>query len=105
MDPDPCRWEGSIFRCFFKVCRVCVLFRKTRRRRLSEDGIMFSPPSPVLMVCLASPMSCGGVSSTDPSLIDLLGSGRSLSSFMCVFKLDLSDLRYSSSVTIDVLVR
>ena len=26
--------------------RVCVLLRKTRQRRLPEDGIGFSPPSP-----------------------------------------------------------
>uniref|UniRef100_M8B5I9 Glutathione S-transferase n=1 Tax=Aegilops tauschii TaxID=37682 RepID=M8B5I9_AEGTA len=31
---------------FFCLVRVCVLLRKTRRRRLPEDGIKVSPPSP-----------------------------------------------------------
>ncbi|EMS52425.1 hypothetical protein TRIUR3_02711 [Triticum urartu] len=31
---------------FFNLVRVCVLLRKARRRRLPEDGIKVSPPSP-----------------------------------------------------------
>ena len=30
----------------FRFVRVCVLLRKTRWRRLPEDGIKVSPPSP-----------------------------------------------------------
>ena len=31
---------------FSSFVRVCILFRKVRRRRLPEDGIKVSPPSP-----------------------------------------------------------
>ena len=31
---------------FLNFVRVCVLLRKARRRRLPEDGIKVSPPSP-----------------------------------------------------------
>ena len=39
---------------FSSFVRVCVLLRMTRRRRLSEDGIKVSPPSPVQAVRLTS---------------------------------------------------
>ena len=47
MDPGKGRREGSVFSwVFFNLVRVCVLLRKARRRRLPEDGIKVSPPSP-----------------------------------------------------------
>ena len=46
MDPGKGRREGSVFSLFFNLVRVCVLLRKARRRRLPEDGIKVSPPSP-----------------------------------------------------------
>jgi hypothetical protein len=66
-----------------RFVRVCVLLRKTRRRWLPEDGIRFSPLSP-----RPDGVSCiiGGrveVSPADLSWVDLLGSGRSSSTFMC----------------------
>ena len=45
MDPGKGRREGSV-KVFFNLVRVCVLLRKARRRRLPEDGIKVSPPSP-----------------------------------------------------------
>ena len=106
------RWISALVggRALFSVVpsrfvRVCVLLRKTRRWRLSEDGIKVSPPSP----------RSGDVSSIIGGRVevclrriylwwicsDLVGI-RLRSS---VFELDLSDLRYSSSATVAVLVR
>uniref|UniRef100_R7W0I5 Selenoprotein H n=1 Tax=Aegilops tauschii TaxID=37682 RepID=R7W0I5_AEGTA len=58
------RWKGSVLGGSSSFVRVCVLFRKTRRRRLVEDGIRFSPPSPVPMVRL---VLSEGVWRLDPS--------------------------------------
>ena len=46
MDPGKGRREGSVFSRFSSLVRVCVMLRKARRRRLPEDGIKVSPPSP-----------------------------------------------------------
>ena len=85
--------------------RVCVLLRKTRRWRLPEDGIRFSPPSP----------RPDGVSSIVGGRVEMclrriypwwicsdLAVVRLRS---CVFRLDPSDLRYSLWVAVAVLVR
>ena len=90
---------------FFNLVRVCVLLRKARRRRLTEDGIKVSPPSP----------RSGGASSIVGGRVEVclrqiylwwicsdLVVVRVRS---CVFGLDLSDLRYSSSSAVAVLVR
>ena len=85
--------------------RVCVLFRKTRRRRLPEDGIKVSPPSP----------RSGGASSTVGGRVEVCLRRINLW-WICsdlvvvrlrsrVFGLNLSDLRYFSSATVAVLVR
>ena len=88
-----------------RFVRVCVLLRKARRRRLPEDGIKVSPPSPRF----------GGASSIVGGRVEVclrriylwwicsdLVVVRLRS---CVFGLDPSDLRYSSSVAVAVLVR
>ena len=88
-----------------KFVRVCVLLRKTRRRRLPEDGINVSPPSPRsdgassivggrVEVCLRRIYLWWIFS--DVVIIRLRS---------CVFGLDFSDLRYSSSAAVAVLVR
>ena len=105
MDPGKGRREGSVFSLFFNLVRVCVLLRKARRRWLPEDGIKVFPSSP----------RSGGASSTVGGRVEVclwriyfwwicsdLVVVRLRS---CVFGLDLSDLRYSSSAAVAVLVR
>ena len=86
---------------FFNLARVWVLLRKTRRRRLPEDGIKVSPPSPRsgdassivggrVEVCLRQ-IYLWWICS-DLVVVRLRS---------CVFGLD----RYSSSATVAVLVR
>src|SRR6187401_1200297 len=88
---------------FFNLARVCVLLRKTRRRRLPEDGINVSPPSPRsgdassivggrVEVCLRQ-IYLWWICS-DLVVVRLRS---------CVFSLDPSDLRYFSSATVVVL--
>ena len=97
---------GLRFQSFFScIVRVCVMLRKARRRRLPEDGIKVSPPSP----------RSGGASSivggrvkvclwriylwwicSDLVVVRLRS---------CVFGLNPSNLRYSSSAAVAVLVR
>jgi hypothetical protein len=85
--------------------RVCVLLRKTRRRRLPEDGIRFSPPRPhpggvssivggCVEMCLRQ--ICPWWIRSDLVIVHLCS---------CVFRLDPSDLRYSSSAAVAVLLR
>ena len=89
----------------FSFDRVCVLLTKTRRRRLPEDGIKVSPPSPrsgdassivggCVEVCLRR-IYLWWICS-DLVVVRLRSS---------VFGLDFSDLRYSSSAAVAVLVR
>ena len=89
----------------FSFARVCVFLRKTRWRRLPEDGIKVSPPSPVsgdassivggrVEVCLRR-IYLWWICS-DLVVVRLRS---------CVFGLDPSDLRYSSSAAVAVLVR
>ena len=89
----------------FNFVRVCVQLRKTKRRRLSEDGIKVSPPSP--RSSGASSIVGGRVEvclrriylwwiCSDLVVVRLRS---------CVFELDPSDLRYSSSAAVAVLVR
>ena len=91
-----------IFSC---LVRVFVMLRKARRRRLPEDGIKVSPPSPRsgdassivggrVEVCLRRIYHWWICS--DLVVVCLRS---------CVFGLDLSDLRYSSSAAVAVLVR
>jgi hypothetical protein len=54
VDPGLCWREGSVFYDFLNMFRICVLFRKAMRRRILENGIKFSPSSP-LVVRLALP--------------------------------------------------
>ena len=94
-----------IFVASFRFVRMCVLLRKTRRRRHAEDGIKVSPPSP----------HSGGASSIVGGRVEVclrriylwwiysdLVVVRLCS---CVFGLDPSDLHFSSSATVAVLVR
>ena len=89
----------------FSFARVCVLLRKTRRRRLPEDGIKVSPPSPRsgdassivggrVEVCLRQNYVWWICS--DVVVVRL---------HSCVFGLDFPDLRYSSPAAVAVLVR
>ena len=89
----------------FSFARVCVLLRKTRRWRLPEDGIKVSPSSPRFSG--ASSIVGGRVEvclrrfylwwiCLDLVVVRLRS---------CVFGLDLSDLRYSSSAAVAVQVR
>ena len=105
MDPAKGQREGSVFSLFFCLVRVYVLLRKARRRRLPEDGIKVSPPSP----------RSGGASSTVGGRVEVC-LRRIYLWWICsdlvvvrlrsrVFGLDLSDLRYSSSAAVAVLVR
>ena len=91
-----------VFSCFV---RVCVLLRKTRRRRLLEDEISFSPPSPRpdgvssivggrVEMCLSR--ICPWWICSDLVVVRLCS---------CVFRLDPSDLRYSSTAAVAVLLR
>ena len=88
-----------------RFVRVCVLLGKTRRRRLSEDGIKVSPPSPYpdgassivggrVEVCLRW-IYVWWICS-DLIVVHLCS---------CVLGMDSSDLRYSSSAAVVVLVR
>ena len=88
---------------FFSFARVCVLLRKARRRRLPEDGIKVSPPSPRsgdassiiggrVEVCLRR-IYLWWICS-DLVVVRLRS---------CVFGLDPSDLRYFSSAAVAVL--
>ena len=90
---------------FFSFARVCVLLRKTRRRRLPEDGIKVSPPSPRsgdassivggrVEVCLRR-IYLWWICS-DLVVVRLR---------LCFFGLDLFDLRYSLSAMVAALVR
>ena len=83
--------------------RVCVLLRKARRRRLPEDGIKVSPPSPRsddassivdgrVEVCLRQ-IYLWWICS-DLVVVRLCS---------CIFGLDPSDLRYFSSAAVAVL--
>ena len=89
-----------IFSC---LVRVCVLLRKVRRRRLREDGIKVSPPSPRLgdasrivggrvEVCLRQ-IYLWWICS-DLIIVRLRS---------CVFGLNPFDLRYFSSAAVAVL--
>ena len=88
-----------------RFVRICVLLRKTRRRRLSKDGIKVSPPSPCF----------GGASSIVGGHVEVCLRWiypRWICSDLvvvrlcsCVFRLDPFDLRYSSSAAVAVLVR
>ena len=97
--------RASLLVDFFNLARVCVLLRKTRRRRLPEDGIKVSPPSP----------RSGCASSTVDRRVEvclrLIYVWWICSDLVvvrlrsCVFGLDPSDLRYSSSAAVAILVR
>ena len=87
---------------FFNLVRVCVLLRKARRRRLPEDGIKVSPPTPRsgdassivggrVEVCLW--WICLWWICSDLFVVRLCS---------CVFRLDPSDL-HSSSAAVTVL--
>ena len=77
--------------------RVCVLLRKTRRWQLSEDGIRFSPSNPCF----------GGASSIVGGRVEVCLQHIHLW-WICsdiVFVLDPSDLCYSSTAVVAVLMR
>ena len=88
----------------FRFVRVCVLLRKTRRRRLPEDGIKVSSPSP--RSSGASNIVGGRVEvclrRIYPRWIwsDLVV----FRLYSCAFELDPFDLRYPSSAAVVVLV-
>ena len=105
MDPAKGRREGSVFSRFFScLVRVCVMLRKAGRRRLPEDGIKVSPPSP----------HSGGASSIVGGCVEvclriclwwIFSDLFVVCLCLCVFRLDPSDLHYSSSTAVAVLVR
>ena len=90
---------------FSSFVRVCVMLRKTRRRRLPEDGIKVSPPS----------SRSGGASSIVGGRVEVclrwiyfwwnFSDLVAVRLHSCVFELNPSNLRYSSSATVAVLVR
>ena len=90
-----------IFSC---LVRVCVMLRKTRRRRLPEDGIKVSPPSP----------RSGGASSIVGGRVEvclrriylwwICSDLVVVHLCSCAFGFDPSDLRYSSSAAVAILV-
>ena len=95
--------RASLLAVSFSFARVCVLLRKTRRRRLPEDGIKVSPPSPRsgdassivggrVEVCLRQ-INLWWIC-LDLVVVRLRS---------CVFGLDPSDLRYFSSAAVAVL--
>ena len=88
-----------------RFVRVRVLFRKTRRRRLPEDGIKASPPSPRFgdASCIVGGCVDACFRRIYPRWIcsDLIVVGLCL----CVSGLDPFDLRYSSSPAAAVLMR
>ena len=104
MDAGKGRREGSVFSLFFNLVRVYVLLRKVKRRRLPEDGIKVSPPSP----------RSGGVSGIVGGRVEvclrwiylwwICSNLFAIRLCSCVFKLDPSYL-HSSSVAVVVLVR
>ena len=97
--------RAPFFVVSFSFVRICVLLRKTRRRRLLEDGIKVSPPSP----------RSGGASSIVGGRVEVFLQQIYLwwicSDLVvvrlrsCVFELDPSDLCYSSSAVVVVLMR
>ena len=95
--------RASFLDPFSNFIRVCVLLRKAKRRRLSEDGIKVFPPSHVPVMRLASSMGmwrclqriCLCWICSDLFVVHLRS---------CVFKLDHFDL-HSSCAAIAVLVR
>ena len=105
MDPGKGRRGALFLVIFFNLVRVCVLLRKARRRRLPEDGIKVSPPSP--RSSGASSIVGGRVEvclrriylwwiCSDLVVVCLRS---------CVLRLNPSNLRYSSSAAVAVLVR
>jgi hypothetical protein len=103
--------RASCLDVFLSLVRVCGLFRKAWRRRLPKDGIRFFPSIPRpggaisiiggrVKVCLQQiPLDLVGVCLRwillDPVFVRVC---------WCVFRLDPSDLLFSSSVTVAVLV-
>ena len=89
----------------FSFVRVCILLRKARRRRLSEDEIKVSPPSPCF----------GGASSIIGGHVEvclwqiylrwICSDLVAVRLYSCVFGLDPSYLCYSLSAAVVVLVR
>ena len=111
VDLGPCRRKGSVFRCFLSFIRICAILKKTRRQRLLEDEIRSSPSSPrssdVSNIIGRHVEVCLRRTSWDPVGV-CLGWIRLDLVFvrlrMCVFKLDPSDLCFSLSAVIAVLV-
>lgn len=105
MDIGKGRREAFVFSHFLSFARVCVLLRKTRRRRLPEDEIKVSPPRP----------RSGGASSTIGGRVEVC-LRRIYLWWICsdlvvvrlcsfVFELNPSGLRHSSFAAVAVLVR
>ena len=104
--------RAPFFHTLLSFVRVCVLLREARRRRLSADEIRFSPPCPRsdsvssiiggrMKVCLQwilrdSVGVCLRWIHVDLVFVRLCS---------CVYILDPSDLRFSSTATDVVLVR
>lgn len=65
-----------------KKFTVRVLFKKTRRRQLSEDGIRSSTPNPRFGGVWHHRWACEIVSPTNLFLMNLFGSDRSSSTFV-----------------------
>uniref|UniRef100_A0A453F4I5 Uncharacterized protein n=1 Tax=Aegilops tauschii subsp. strangulata TaxID=200361 RepID=A0A453F4I5_AEGTS len=78
---QPLSTKGFLSPVFFMVY---VHLKNTRPPRLYEDGIKFSPSSPIPVIRLTSSVACGSVPMTDLSLTYLLGSGHCPSTFVCL---------------------
>ena len=110
MDPDLAggRDFPSFLGVFMSSFRFCVLLSKTRRWRLSEYGIRFSPHNPcygdVSSIVEGCVEVCLGQISRDSIKacfqVDLLGSSLGLH----VYRLDPFDLYFSLSVKFIALV-
>ena len=99
------RREGSVLVVSFSFARVYVLLRKTRRRRLPEDGIKVSPPSPRSDDASSIVGGCVEVCFRRIYLWWICSDLVVVRLRSCVFGLDFFDLRYSSSAVVAVLVR
>ena len=103
MDSGKGRREGSVFSPFFNLVRVCVLLRKARRRRLPEDEIKVSPPSPRSNGASSIVGGCVEVCLRQIYLWWICSDHVVVRLRSCVFGLDPSDLRYFSSAAVAVL--
>ena len=103
---------GSISRCFYSLVKVCVMLKKEIRWRICGDEIRSSSPRPHYGV--ASSVVGGRVKmclrrisqdSVDVSLQWIFLDQVFVRLHLSIYELGPSDLRFSSSATVVVLLR